>query len=116
MPSAYSTTRAICFVLAVVVARNASAGSVITSSHQSGAASVGGSYTRQLKQFTVVNFSAVKSSHTSSNTQDPRGFQSPAAFLTPLSVPEALRTSTDISFHDTERNAVKSFSKFRSPK
>jgi hypothetical protein len=99
-----------------VFARNASAGSVITGSHQSGAASVGGLYTRQLKQFIVVNFSAIKSSDTSSNTQDPRGFQSPAAFQTPLSVPEALRTSTDISFHDTKRNAVKSLSQFRSPK
>jgi hypothetical protein len=43
-----------------MVARNASAGSVMIGSHQSGAASVGGSYTRQLKQFTVVNLSAVK--------------------------------------------------------
>ena len=64
MPSAYSTIRVVCFVLAIAVARIASVGSLFAGSYQPGAANLSRSSAQLLVPLTSLNRTAANRSLT----------------------------------------------------
>ena len=94
MPSAYSTIRVICFVLAIAVARVASMGSAFAGSYYSGAANLSCSSAQLLVPFTSLNHAAANRSLTPKSIHAKNGHREAKAI-----------------FGDTNRNAVKSLLK-----
>ncbi len=94
MPSAYSTIRVDCFVLAIAVARNASVGSAFAVSYHPGAANLSRSSTQLLASLTFLNHAAANRSLTPRLIHAKNGHRKAKAL-----------------FGDTNRNAVKSLIK-----
>lgn len=94
MPSAYSTIRVVCFVLAIAVARIASVGSLFAGSYQPGAANLSRSSAQLLVPFTSLNRTAENRSLTLKSIHAENGHREAKAI-----------------FGDTNKNAVKSLLK-----
>lgn len=99
MPSAYSTTRVLCLVLALAVARNASAGSAHIDSCQPGAANASCSSAQLLVSCPVVNFTPAKISSARVDLFDPRGFAAPYGSISAISLFFGSPTQITGSFH-----------------
>ena len=99
MPSAYSTTRVLCLVLAFAVARNASAGSAHIDSCQSSAANVSCSSAQLLVSCSVVNFTPAKISRARVGLLDPRGFAASYGSISAISLFSGSPTQITGAFH-----------------
>ncbi len=94
MPSAYSTIRVVCFVLAIAVARIASMGSVFAASYHPGPANLSRSSAQLLVPFTSLNHAAANRSLTLKSIRAENDHREAKAI-----------------FGDTNKNAVKSLLK-----
>jgi len=81
MSSAYSTIRVVCFVLAIAVARNASAGSAFAGSYSSGATNLSRSSAQLLVPFTSLNHAVANRSFTPNRSMQKNGHREAKAIF-----------------------------------